>query len=120
MADLYAAADSAAWGNFVPRLRLGFEFDWWAANEVDAGATLAKLAVPVLAMLGEGDTAVPPRDNVPLLARHLARAPTGGYAIIVVPQANHQFMRGDDYAPLYFSTMTRWVADRFVPTASIP
>lgn len=26
----------------------------------------------------------------------------------------------DDYAPLYFSTMTRWVADRFVPTASIP
>lgn len=113
MEDLYATADSAAWGDFVPRLRLGFEFDWWAANEVDAAAALEKLEVPVLAMLGEADTAVPPRDNVRLLARHLSRAPTSDFAIIVLPDANHQFMRGDDYEPLYFSTMTRWVADRF-------
>lgn len=113
MEDLYATAVSTAWGDFVPRLRLRFEFDWWAANEVDAAATLEKLEVPVLAMLGETDAAVPPRDNVPLLARRFSRAPTSDFAIIVLPDANHQFMRDDDYQPLYFSTMIHWVADRF-------
>lgn len=118
LGDLYAQADAASWGDYVPRLRMGFELDWWSRNEVSAGHTLESLTVPVLAILGENDEAVPVVDNVPLLALHLAAAPTGDYTIVVLPEANHQFMIGDAYQPLYFSTMVDWVANRFVPLPS--
>lgn len=113
LADLYSRAADAPWGKQVQRLTFDFESVWWRQNEVDASVALRALRVPVLALLGEHDAAVPPEDNVPLFARHLAAAPTGDYTITVLSGANHQVMRGDHYHALYFPTMVSWVASRF-------
>lgn len=112
-ADLHARADAAPWGEAVPRMRMEFELEWWRENEVDAGATLERLEVPVLAMFGEEDGSVPPRDNVAPMVRHLAAAPTGDFTVTVLPGADHRFTAGGDYQPLYFRTATDWVTARF-------
>jgi pimeloyl-ACP methyl ester carboxylesterase len=113
LSGLYARADSATWGAQFPRLNFQWELDWWRQNEVDAAAALRSLRVPVLALFGENDEAVPPRDNVPLLARHLAASGTGDYTITVLPGANHQLMTGNGYQPQYFPTLVDWVVRRF-------
>jgi pimeloyl-ACP methyl ester carboxylesterase len=113
LAPLYAEADAAKWGTQFPRLSFQWELDWWRENDVDAAVALRSLRVPVLALFGENDEAVPPRDNVPLLARHLAASETGDYTISVLPGVNHQMMAANDYQPRYFSTMVDWVVGRF-------
>lgn len=113
LAPIYAAAEQREWGAQVPRLQLPFEVEWWRGNNPDPAPALRALTVPTLALFGELDAAVPPRDNVPPLADHLATAPTGDYAIMVLPGASHQFMSGDHYHPAYFTAMTSWVAARF-------
>ena len=117
LAPLYAAAGGTPWGDKVPRLTFQWEVDWWRENEVNAAEGLRGLRVPVLAMLGEADEAVPPPDNVPLLARYLTEAPTGDYTITVLPDASHQMMVGDDYHPRYFATMVDWARARLLPVA---
>lgn len=79
--DLYASTRTTPWGSQVPRLTFQWELDWWRENEVDAAIGLRALRVPVLAFFGENDEAVPPRDNVPLLARYLAESATGDYTV---------------------------------------
>lgn len=110
--DLSARASGAGWGAFVQRMRMDFELAWWRDNEVDAGAALRKLDVPVLAAFGSEDAAVPADENVPLMARHLADAATDDYTLAVLPGADHTFLVGDGYHPLYFSTMTAWLRGR--------
>lgn len=120
--DLAARADTASWGQYVPRMQVQFELDWWRVNQVDAGSTLELLAVPVLAMFGQVDGSVPPRDNVPLMVRHLLAAPTGDYTIAVLPGADHTFARDEEfnYQPLYFSTAADWVRARFSDSGTHP
>ena len=111
-ADLDARADSAPWGRFVRRIQLQFQVDWWRANELDTGAALRAISVPVLALYGSEDRNVPPAENVPRMIHLLAAAPTRDVTVWVLPDADHQFRSGDDYQPLYFRSMTEWVRHR--------
>jgi dienelactone hydrolase len=113
LGDLYARAAAAPWGAQLPRLGFQWEVDWWRENEVDAAIALRSLRVPLLALFGEKDETVPARENVPLLASHLAASATGDYTITVLPGANHQMRTGNDYQARYFPSMVDWVAARF-------
>jgi uncharacterized protein len=116
--ELYASTQTTPWGSQVRRLTFQWELDWWRENEVDASVALRALRVPVLALFGEVDLAVPPSSNVPLLARYLAESATGDYTIAVLPAADHQMMRDDGYHPLYLVEMVGWVASRFAEARS--
>lgn len=118
--ELYASARTTPWGSQVQELRFQWELDWWRENEVDAAVALRALHVPVLALFGEKDAAVPPSDNVPWLARYLVESATGDYTMAVLSAANHQMMREDGYHPLYLVGMVEWVASRFAGVRSDP
>lgn len=110
---LYTRAAAAPWGAQVPRLHFQWELDWWRQNEVDPATALRSLRVPVLAVFGENDETVPPRENVPLLAQYLAVSEAHDFTIMVLPSANHQLMQGNEYQAHYFPSMVGWVASRF-------
>ena len=112
LSDLYDSVQTTPWGSQAPRLTFQWELDWWRENNVDASIALRSIRVPVLALFGEKDEAVPPRDNVPLIARYLAESETGDLSIVVLPKANHQMMLADNYHPLYLATMVDWIVSR--------
>lgn len=57
----------------------------------DPANELTQLSVPVLALFGELDLQVPPRQNRPVLEKHLDAAPTTAVTIEVYPGLNHLF-----------------------------
>jgi len=106
LADVYARVSEEPWAKETQKLTMDFE--------IDAAASLKRLRIPVLAIFGDKDESVPQEKNVPLLADYLASSPSGDYTISVLSEANHQLMIGNDYHPLYISSMINWVASRFL------
>ncbi len=83
---------------------------------------LRALAVPVLALYGEKDLQVPPRENMPPLRQSLDAAPTKDFSIVELPGLNHLFQTSDTglpdeyarieetFSPEALARITAWVA----------
>lgn len=82
-----------------------------------------KVRCPVLAFFGELDHNVPPEPNRKALESALERRPNHDSTVIVLPKANHLFLRAttgrrEEYAELtafvdgYFNVMDAWLAAR--------
>ncbi|MEV7027829.1 prolyl oligopeptidase family serine peptidase, partial [Kitasatospora sp. NPDC093558] len=71
---------------------------------------LAHLRQPVLALWGEHDTVVPPRESAEIFRTELARAGNGHATIGFVPGAGHTGRRTTDGVdgPGYLDAMTTW------------
>lgn len=81
---------------------------------------LERVKVPVLAMNGELDEAVPTKMSVPILERALRKAGNQDVTIVVFPKAGHNFFETDTpygsefarkkkYVPEFWNTMARWI-----------
>jgi dienelactone hydrolase len=82
---------------------------------------LEKVTVPVLAMNGELDEAVPTKQSVPMLERALRKAGNKDFTIVVLPKAGHNFLETDKpygaeqyvrkkrYVSGYWDTMAAWL-----------
>jgi fermentation-respiration switch protein FrsA (DUF1100 family) len=82
---------------------------------------LEKVTVPVLAMNGELDEAVPTKQSVPMLERALRKAGNKDFTIVVLPKAGHNFLETDQpygaqqyvrkkrYVSGYWDTMAAWL-----------
>lgn len=110
---IVSEAREAEWGDVVLKPELAFEPVWWKRNDYEPETTLREIGVPVLALFGSADTAVPVEANAPSMARRLAEGKSDDFTIAVVPGADHTFMTGEDrISPIYPGTMSDWVAAR--------
>ena len=82
-----------------------------------------RVTCPVLAFFGELDRTVPPEGSERILEDALRRAGNRNHRIIVLPKANHLFLRAEtgvrtEYPQLksfvtgYFDVMTNWLSRR--------
>ena len=82
---------------------------------------LETIRIPLLAMNGELDEAVPTKESVPILERALHKAGNRDFTMIVLPKAGHNFMQTDrpygaeefvrkkEYVPGYWDTVADWL-----------
>jgi len=79
------------------------------------------LTVPVLALNGELDEAIPTKKSVPILEGALRKAGNKDFTVIVLPRAGHNFLETDKpygaeefvrktrYVPGYWDTIASWL-----------
>src|SRR5439155_4406813 len=79
------------------------------------------LTVPVLALNGELDEAIPTKKSVPILEGALRKARNKDFTVIVLPKAGHNFLETDKpygaeefvrktrYVPGYWDTIATWL-----------
>jgi fermentation-respiration switch protein FrsA (DUF1100 family) len=84
--------------------------------------SLSKLKCPVLALWGEKDTQVPPKENLPLVERALKKAGNGKTVLKVLPGLNHLFQTAatgspseysqieETFSPAALSVISDWIA----------
>src|SRR6266478_4174386 len=82
---------------------------------------LQKVTVPVLALNGELDEAIPTKQSVPILEGAFRKAGNKDFTVIVLPRAGHNFLETDRpygaeefvrktrYVPGYWDTMATWL-----------
>lgn len=110
---IVAEAREAKWGDFGMKPELAFEPVWWKRNDYEPETNLREIGVPVLALFGSADTAVPVEANAPSMARRLAEGKSDDFTITVVPGSDHTFMTGEDrISPIYPGTMIDWLGAR--------
>jgi dienelactone hydrolase len=84
----------------------------------EAGNVPARIRCPLLAVYGEYDSLVEPKDNIPLLERGLAVGGNTRYEIVVVPRASHGFVRKDGICPQEFAEVPRLAPEFFAALAA--
>lgn len=98
-------------------------FKFFAAHE--PGPTLEKTKCPVLVIIGEKDTQVDPKLNMPAIKTALQSGGNQDFELKTVPDLNHLFQKcetglPDEYArieetisPVVLDLMAAWLAERF-------
>jgi len=83
------AARSSSWWGVVELSSSEKDLEQWRLSAYDPRAAIEKLKVPVLALFGERDLIVPPKQNVPLWERYLRVAGNKDFTPRLVPSADH-------------------------------
>jgi len=65
----------------------------------DPLASLSRVSVPVLALIGEKDLQVPPKENLPLIEAALAKGKGPRYSVRELPMLNHFFQTSETGLP---------------------
>ena len=65
----------------------------------DPLAALSRVTVPVLALIGEKDLQVPPKENLPLIEAALAKGRCPRYSVRELPGLNHLFQNSETGLP---------------------
>lgn len=92
MLELHAAVQSARssrWWGVVELSSSKKDLEQWRLSAYDPRRALEKLKMPVLALFGERDLIVPPRQNVPIWERYLRVAGNKDFTPRLVPAADH-------------------------------
>ncbi len=79
----------------------------------DPRPALEKVKVPVLAMNGELDLQVPPKQNLPVIAAALEAGGNPDYEIVKLPHLNHLFQTAKTGLPMEYSK----IEETFAPAA---
>ena len=87
----------------------------------DPAPVLQKVHVPVLALVGEKDLQVPPKENLTLIEAALKKGGNKNYKILLLPGLNHLFQTAktglpseygqidETIAPVALQTMSDWI-----------
>jgi pimeloyl-ACP methyl ester carboxylesterase len=90
----------------------------------DPRPALRKVSGPVLALFGEKDLQVPPRENLPEVAKALAEGVCKDYTVTQVPGTNHLFQTcktgspseygriQETMSPVVLATISEWILKR--------
>jgi len=79
----------------------------------DPKETLEKVKVPVLAINGENDLQVPPKQNLPVIEEALKDGGNKDYKVIEIPKLNHLFQTSETGSPTEYSK----IEETFSPKA---
>ncbi|MCH9024897.1 MAG: alpha/beta hydrolase [candidate division Zixibacteria bacterium] len=84
------AASNSTWADYVITASSKDDpnFQWWRTNAYDPAYDLQSIKVPVLAIFGEIDTAVPVKENRPKMEEFLTKAGVK-FEIAVIPGLHH-------------------------------
>lgn len=87
----------------------------------DPAPVLEKVRVPVLAIVGEKDLQVPPKENLTLIEAALKKGGNKNYKVMLMPSLNHLFQTAktglpgeygaieETIAPIALQTMSDWI-----------
>jgi uncharacterized protein len=84
----------------------------------DPAPTLAKVRVPVLALVGEKDLQVPPKENLALIEAALKKGGNKNYTIALMPGLNHLFQTAKTGLPGEYSTIEETISPTALQTIS--
>ncbi len=76
----------------------------------DPKPTLEKVKVPVLAVNGENDLQVPPKQNLPVIEEALKEGGNKDYKVIEIPKLNHLFQTSETGSPMEYSKIEETIA----------
>jgi len=76
----------------------------------DPAPTLARVRVPILAISGELDLQVPPRQNVPVMRQVLEESGNPDYTVEILPGLNHLFQTATTGLPAEYRTIEETIA----------
>jgi len=79
---------------------------------------LSKLKIPVLAINGEHDLQVPPKENLAAIENALKKAGNMNYKIMEIPKLNHLFQTSETGSPTEYSNIEETIAPIALSTIS--
>jgi hypothetical protein len=79
---------------------------------------LSKLKIPVLAIDGENDLQVPPKENLAAIESALKKAGNKNYKIVEFPKLNHLFQTSETGSPTEYSKIEETIAPIALSTIS--
>lgn len=88
-----AHAKASRWSKYVALDSSIAELRGWLRQRFDPAETLRHTTNPVLALFGEEDTYVPPRENVDRMRTLLAEAGNKDVTVVVYPDCGHELIR---------------------------
>ena len=86
--------------------------------DFDPAPTLAKVRVPVLAIIGEKDLQVPAKENLSLIEAALKKGGNKNYSVQVMPGLNHLFQTAETGLPSEYGTIEETISPGALRTIS--
>ena len=81
--------------------------------------SLSKLKIPVLALDGENDLQVSPKENLAVIESALKKAGNKNYKVIEIPKLNHLFQTSETGSPTEYSKIEETIAPIALSTISV-
>jgi fermentation-respiration switch protein FrsA (DUF1100 family) len=78
----------------------------------DPKETLEKVKVPVLAINGENDLQVPPKQNLPVIEEALKEGGNKDYKVVEIPKLNHLFQTSETGSPMEYSKIEETISPK--------
>ncbi len=78
----------------------------------DPKPALEKVKVPVLAINGENDLQVPPKQNLPVIEQALKEGGNKDHKVIEIPKLNHLFQTSETGAPTEYSIIEETISPK--------
>ncbi len=78
----------------------------------DPKPTLEKVKVPVLAINGENDLQVPPKQNLPVIELALKEGGNKDYKVVELPKLNHLFQTSETGSPAEYSKIEETISPK--------
>ena len=85
---------------------------------IDPAPYLEKVTVPVLALVGEKDLQVPPKENLDLIEAALKKGGNKNYAVVLLPGLNHLFQTSRTGLPSEYGTIEETISPAALQTMS--
>lgn len=74
--------------------------------------TLEKVKVPVLAVIGENDLQVPPKQNLPVIEEALKEGGNKDYKVVEIPKLNHLFQTSATGSPAEYAKIEETISPK--------
>lgn len=78
----------------------------------DPKPALEKVKVPVLAINGENDLQVPPKQNLPVIEQALKEGGNKDYKVVEIPKLNHLFQTSETGAPTDYAKIEETISPK--------
>ncbi len=86
--------------------------------EFDPAKVLEKVTVPVLAIVGDKDLQVPPKENLELIEAALKRGGNKNYTVLLMPGLNHLFQTAKTGLPTEYGMIEETISPAALKTIS--
>lgn len=78
----------------------------------DPKPTLEKVKVPVLAINGENDLQVPPKQNLPVIEEALKEGGNKDFKVVEIPKLNHLFQTSETGSPMEYQKIEETISPK--------
>ncbi len=105
--------------NVVAAQMIAFRSPWFRYfMDYDPASVLETVKCPVLALFGEKDTQVSPKQNLPVMEKAFQKGGNGDVTLKVIPEANHLFQKAITGSPSEYAALEKAFVPGFLDTIS--